>query len=70
MTSNHSLPAYTMAKYGMSMCVLGMHEEFRKDGVAVNALWPRTTIWTAAMEMLSGGKGKQMCRKVGCHLSP
>lgn len=34
--------AYTMAKYGMSMCVLGMAEEFRKDGIAVNALWPRT----------------------------
>lgn len=34
--------AYTMAKYGMSMCVLGMAEEFRSDGVAVNALWPRT----------------------------
>lgn len=33
--------AYTMAKYGMSMCVLGMHEEFRSDGIAVNALWPR-----------------------------
>src|SRR6202043_317215 len=36
--------AYTIAKYGMSMCVLGMAEEFRQDGVAVNALWPRTTI--------------------------
>lgn len=34
--------AYTMAKYGMSMCVLGMAEEFKPDGVAVNALWPRT----------------------------
>lgn len=34
--------AYTMAKYGMSMCVLGMAEEFRSDGIAVNALWPRT----------------------------
>lgn len=34
--------AYTMAKYGMSMCVLGMAEEFRRDGIAVNALWPRT----------------------------
>uniref|UniRef100_A0A914H0V3 Hydroxysteroid dehydrogenase-like protein 2 n=1 Tax=Globodera rostochiensis TaxID=31243 RepID=A0A914H0V3_GLORO len=55
--------AYTMSKYGMSMCVLGMHEEFRKDGIAVNALWPRTTIWTAATEMLTSGKGKQMSRK-------
>ncbi len=34
--------AYTMAKYGMSMCVLGMSEEFKSDGIAVNALWPRT----------------------------
>ena len=34
--------AYTMAKYGMSMCVLGMAEEFRHDGIAVNALWPKT----------------------------
>ena len=34
--------AYTMAKYGMSMCVLGMAEEFRADGIAVNALWPKT----------------------------
>jgi len=47
--------AYTMAKYGMSMCVLGMAEEFREHGVAVNALWPRTTIATAAIENLLGG---------------
>lgn len=46
--------AYTMSKYGMSMCVLGMSEEFKKDGVAVNALWPRTTIATAAVNMLGG----------------
>ena len=39
-----------MAKYGMSMCVLGMSEEFRSEGIAVNALWPRTTIATAAIE--------------------
>ena len=38
--------AYTMAKYGMSMCVLGMADEFRADGIAVNALWPRTIIAT------------------------
>lgn len=44
--------AYTMAKYGMSMCVLGMAEEFRSDGIAVNALWPKTGITTAAMDML------------------
>ncbi|XP_055886385.1 hydroxysteroid dehydrogenase-like protein 2 [Biomphalaria glabrata] len=56
--------AYTMAKYGMSMCVLGMAEEFKEQGVAVNALWPRTAIWTAAMEMLGGQDGKSQCRKV------
>ncbi|MBI1965652.1 MAG: NAD(P)-dependent oxidoreductase [Betaproteobacteria bacterium] len=43
--------AYTMAKYGMSLCTLGMAEEFRADGIAVNSLWPRTTIATAAIEM-------------------
>ncbi|KAK7126105.1 hypothetical protein R3I93_021475 [Phoxinus phoxinus] len=58
---NHT--AYTMAKYGMSMCVLGMAEEFR-GSIAVNALWPKTAIQTAAMDMLGGsGIGKQ-CRKV------
>lgn len=41
--------AYTMAKYGMSMCTLGMAEEFRADGIAVNSLWPKTTIATAAI---------------------
>jgi len=58
--------AYTMAKYGMSMCVLGMAQEFKEDGIAVNALWPRTAIWTAAMAMLGGGAGEtaKMCRKV------
>jgi len=56
--------AYTMAKYGMSMCVLGMSEEFRDDKVAVNALWPRTAIWTAAMAMLGGGEVKEECRTV------
>ncbi|MCB9753085.1 MAG: NAD(P)-dependent oxidoreductase [Myxococcales bacterium] len=48
--------AYTMAKYGMSMCVLGMAGEFKADGVAVNALWPRTTIATAAVRNLLGGE--------------
>jgi citronellol/citronellal dehydrogenase len=43
--------AYTMAKYGMSMCTLGMSAEFAQSGVAVNSLWPRTTIATAAIEM-------------------
>ena len=46
--------AYTMAKYGMSECVLGMAEEFRGQGVAVNALWPRTVIRTAALAMIPG----------------
>ena len=46
--------AYTMAKYGMSMCVLGMAEEFREAGIAVNALWPRTLIATAALQMVPG----------------
>lgn len=48
--------AYTMAKYGMSMCVLGMAGEFREDGIAVNALWPRTAIDTAAVRNLLGGE--------------
>ena len=48
--------AYTMAKYGMSMCVLGMAEEFKAQGVAVNALWPRTVIATSAVMNLLGGE--------------
>jgi citronellol/citronellal dehydrogenase len=44
--------AYTMAKYGMSMCVLGMAEELRRDGNAVNAQWPRTVIATAALNLI------------------
>ncbi|MFX0009279.1 MAG: SDR family oxidoreductase [Candidatus Hermodarchaeota archaeon] len=48
--------AYTMSKYGMSMCVLGMAEEFKKDNIAVNALWPRTAIATAAVKNLLGGE--------------
>jgi citronellol/citronellal dehydrogenase len=46
--------AYSMSKFGMSMCVLGMAGEFREQGIAVNALWPRTTIATAAVNMLGG----------------
>ncbi len=46
--------AYTIAKYGMSMCVLGMAEEFRADGIGVNALWPRTIIDTAALALVPG----------------
>lgn len=56
--------AYTMAKYGMSMCVLGMAEEFRSAKVAVNALWPRTAIHTAAIEMLTGPDSLNVSRKV------
>ena len=48
--------AYTMAKYGMSMCVLGMADEFREQGLAVNALWPRTVVATAAVMNLLGGE--------------
>ena len=53
---------YTMAKYGMSLCVLGMAEEFRPRGIAVNALWPRTVIATAALRMLGGGVDPGRCR--------
>ena len=53
--------AYTMAKYGMSMCVLGHAEEFRPYGIAVNALWPRTVIATAALQMIPGVKPEH-CR--------
>jgi citronellol/citronellal dehydrogenase len=56
--------AYTMSKYGMSMCVLGMAEEFREQGVAVNALWPKTAIATAAVKNLLGGDAAiRRCRK-------
>lgn len=55
--------AYTISKYGMSMCVLGMAEEFRRDGIAVNALWPRTVIATAALAMLGGMVNPDNCRK-------
>jgi citronellol/citronellal dehydrogenase len=47
--------AYTMAKFGMSMCVLGLAGELKSVGIAVNALWPRTTIATAAVGNLLGG---------------
>ena len=48
--------AYTLSKYGMSLCVLGMAEEFRQQGIAVNALWPQTVIATAAVKSLLGGQ--------------
>ncbi|XP_071500784.1 hydroxysteroid dehydrogenase-like protein 2 [Diadema antillarum] len=58
--------AYSMAKYGMSLCVLGMAEEFKADGIAVNALWPRTAIWTVSMDMLGGWNESTIkgCRSV------
>ncbi len=56
--------AYTMAKYGMSQCVLGMAEEFREAGIGVNALWPQTAIATAAVKNLLGGDDAiRCCRK-------
>jgi len=56
--------AYTMAKYGMSLCVLGMAREFAADGIAVNALWPRTAIATAAIEFAVGNEAMlKFCRK-------
>ena len=54
--------AYTMSKYGMSMCVLGMAEELRAKGIGVNALWPRTAIATAAIDMLGGPEFRRSCR--------
>jgi citronellol/citronellal dehydrogenase len=57
----HNL-AYTLSKYGMSMCVLGMAEEFKQDGIAINALWPRTAILTAALKKLEGLVDPAMCR--------
>jgi citronellol/citronellal dehydrogenase len=57
--------AYTMAKFGMSLCVLGMAEEFKADGIAFNALWPRTGIATAAIRFaLAGDEGMKQCRTV------
>ena len=58
---NHT--AYTMSKFGMSMCVLGMSAEFADRGLAVNALWPKTVIATAAIEMLGGMVKPENCRK-------
>jgi citronellol/citronellal dehydrogenase len=55
--------AYTIAKFGMSMCVLGMAEELRERGIAVNALWPRTVIDTAALNLLGGDELARHARK-------
>lgn len=65
--------AYTMAKYGMSMCVLGMAEEFRAAGVAVNALWPRTLIATSALQAIPGapwenGRTPQIVADAAVHI--
>lgn len=58
---NHT--AYTMSKYGMSMCVLGMSAEFKEARIAVNAIWPRTLIATSAMAMLGDKAKPELCRK-------
>ncbi len=55
--------AYTLAKYGMSLCTLGLAEEFKGQGIAVNALWPRTVIATAALAMLGPAANPANCRK-------
>ena len=55
--------AYTISKYGMSLCVLGLAEEFKADGIAINALWPRTVIATAALAMLGGITPPEKCRR-------
>lgn len=57
---NHT--AYTFAKYGMSMCVLGMSAEFADKGIGINALWPRTVIYTSAIKMIPGVKPEH-CRR-------
>lgn len=54
--------AYTMAKYGMTLAVLGMAEELRTDGIAVNALWPRTAIDTAAIGFIAGDDARRRSR--------
>ncbi len=57
--------AYSIAKFGMSLCVLGMADEFRNQGVAVNALWPKTAIATAAVQNVLGGEEMvRRCRKL------
>ena len=54
---------YTMAKLGMSLCVLGMAEEFRDRGIAVNALWPRTAIDTEAIRLIAGEDARRKTRR-------
>ncbi len=55
--------AYTLSKYGMSLCTLGLADEWRSRGIAVNSLWPKTTIATAAIESLMGAEAFRHCRK-------
>ena len=55
--------AYTMAKYGMTLCTLAMAEEFREDGIAVNALWPRTAIDTEAIRLIAGEAARARTRR-------
>jgi citronellol/citronellal dehydrogenase len=55
--------AYTISKYGMSLCVLGMAEEFKESGIAINALWPRTVIATSALNLLGGEETARRGRK-------
>jgi citronellol/citronellal dehydrogenase len=55
--------AYTLSKYGMSLCTLGLAAELRAQGIAVNSLWPKTMIATAAIESLLGAAARQRCRK-------
>ena len=54
--------AYSIAKFGMSLCTLGWSEEFRKEGIAANSLWPRTLIWTAAVRMIGGDPAQAQSR--------
>jgi citronellol/citronellal dehydrogenase len=56
--------AYSLAKYGMSLCVLGLAGELRKQGIAVNALWPRTVIGTAALQIAMSGQDTNERRRV------
>ena len=60
--------AYSMAKFGMSMCVLGMSAEFKEDGIAFNALWPRTGIATASASDMHSGRirGERIDDRLPC----
>jgi citronellol/citronellal dehydrogenase len=62
--------AYTMAKYGMSMCTLGHSGEFKKYGIAVNSLWPRTAIATAALQMIPAWTSTCAASRRSCPTPP